>query len=57
MINGISGEIAPKSSTVAVNDQANEVSLGIKYCYLIYNPDMNLNTGLLIDVVNLVVCL
>ena len=55
-MNGISGEVAPKSSSAAVNDQANEVSLGMKYsCYLIYDPDMNLNTGLLIDVVNLVV--
>ena len=48
--NLILGEITPKSSSATVNDQANEVSLGVIYFHLTSKPDMTLDTEIPIDV-------
>ena len=48
--NLILGEVTLKSSSATVNDQANEVSLGVIYFHLISKPDMTLDTEIPIDV-------
>ena len=48
--NLILGEVTPKSSSATVNDQANEVGVGVIYFHLISKPDMTLDTEIPIDV-------